>query len=85
MYIVKQIKISQKNTLMHQLSEYEIDLLHYDTDFENRIEEMKSDLVRGHSFSHPKINNPAEELDDNVHNLPHNIIDINYEKEEVAE
>lgn len=85
MYIVNQIKISQKNTLMNQLSEYEIDLLHYDTDFENRIEDLKSDLKNGHSFSTPKIGNYADELDENVHNLPHSIIDINYEKEEVAE
>lgn len=85
MYIVKQIKIIQKNTLINQLSEYEIDLLNYDTDFENRIEELKRDLKNGHSFSRPKINNFAEELDENVHNLPHSIIDINYEKEEVAD
>ena len=68
-----------------ELTEYEIECLTRDTEFDNRILRMKEELAsHSHVERHGTI---AEELDPMVKNLPHNSVETMYDVsvDEIAE
>jgi len=72
--VVNELGDLQDNTIFPQLTQYELEKLSIESEFDGRINRLKDELGRQKKIDE-EVYTTAEELDPHVHNLPHSIID----------